>query len=121
MSVDFLNATVEYTTRANAMLNPIIPKSGIFLMGEKGIEFRSEKGPGFIQIPWTSVENIFVQMLFGGRYVRGFTIATDEGLLFEFVVNDAKDTLKYMRKYLERDVFQASKSNISKVLGQFKK
>lgn len=118
---EFLNTTIEYTTRANALINPILPKSGLFLMGEKGLEFRSEKGPGFIQIPWSSVENVFVQMLFAGRYVRGFTIETDEGQHFEFVVDDAKDTLKYMRKYLERKTFQANKSNISKVLKQFKK
>ena len=118
---EFLNKDVDYTTRANALINPILPKSGLLLMGNAGIEYRSEKGPGFIQIPWTSIIGVRVQMFLGGRYVRGFFIETTEKQLFEFVVDDAKNALKYMRSHLKREQFVANPSNIKDMFKRFKK
>lgn len=110
-----LNHEVEFLTRANSKLNPLSPKSGILLIGNKGVEFRAEKGPGFIQIPWNSIVEVRVQMLFKGRYVRGFYIETDENQLLEFIVSDAKEALRYMRKHLKREQFIRNPSNLAQV------
>lgn len=107
-----LNHELEFMTRANSNLNPFAPKSGVLLIGENGIEFRSEKSPGFIQIPWTSISQVRVQMFFKGKYVRGFFIESNEKQTFEFIVSDAKETLKSMRQHLERKQFIVNPSNV---------
>ena len=117
-----LNTEVEFVSKANAMLNPMNPKSGLLMIGDKGIEYREETGPGFIQIPWANIERIRVQMFFKGRYVRGFYFETDEGQLLEFVVDEAKDSLRTMYKHLPREKFVAQQSNLASIFkNPFKK
>lgn len=116
-----LNKKLEFMTRANSNLNAFAPKSGLFLIGENGIEFRAEKNPGFIQIPWTSIETIRVQMFFKGKYVRGFFIETNEAQTFEFIVSDAKEALRTMRNHLERKQFIANPSNFREIFRRKKK
>ncbi|MCI5775060.1 MAG: DUF956 family protein [Aerococcus sp.] len=116
-----LNDSIDYATRANSTYHPLNPQSGIFLVGDKGIEFQSEKTRGYIQIPWQSVSAVLVQFIFGDHYVRGFTIQTTEDnntTSFEFIVKDAKETLKAMRQYLPRETFRRQRENLR---GLFKK
>jgi hypothetical protein len=115
MDEKMLNNELDFMTRANSKLNPLSPKSGLIFIGNNGIEFREEKGPGFIQMPWSTIVQVRVQMFFGGRYVRGFFIQTEEDQLLEFIVSDAKEALKKMRKYLDRDVFVRNQSNIAQI------
>lgn len=116
-----LNSEVEFMTRANSKLNPLAPHSGIILLGNNGFEFRSEKSPGFIQIPWSSIVEVRVQIFFNGMYVRGFFIRTDEEQEFEFIVSDAKETLRNMRKHLNREQFVRQASNLAQVFKRNKK
>lgn len=111
--VQQLNTKVEFVSKANAFINPVNPKPGILMVGDKGVEYKEETGPGFIQIPWANIKYVRVQMFFKGRYVRGFTFQTDEDQLLEFVVEDAKDSLRSMRKYLPREQFVAQRSNFA--------
>lgn len=109
---NMLNNEIEFMTRANSMLNPMDPKSGILLLGNNGIEFRAEKSPGYIQIPWEAVVEVRVQMFFKGKYVRGFFIETNEDQLLEFIVSDAKETLRKMQPHLKREQFVQNPNNI---------
>lgn len=111
----FLNTDVDFMTRANSMLNPLGPKAGILLIGKQGVEFRAEKGLGYIQIPWQSIIQVRVQMFFRGFYVRGFFIETDENQLLEFVVSDAKKALRAMKSHLERKQFVSNPSNFLQI------
>lgn len=115
-----LNNEIEFMTRANSKLNPLSPQSGILLIGDHGIEFRSEKSPGYIQFPWSSITEIRVQIFFKGRYVRGFFIETDENQIFEFIVSDTKEALRNMRKHLSRDQFVRNPSNLTQVFKKIK-
>lgn len=110
-----LNSQVEYMIRANSFYNPLIPKAGIFLVGDKGIKFMAKSGTGFIQIPWTSIEQVRVQLFFGGRYVRGFFIDTDEDDSLEFVISDGKAWLRAMRKHLAREKFSAIEKSFQRL------
>lgn len=121
MSDEMLNNEIDFMTRTNSKLNPVDPKAGIFIIGNKGLEFRAEKTHGFIQIPWGSINSVRVQLFFRGKYVRGFFIETNENQLLEFIVSDAKTALKHMRKYLDRDQFVANKSNFYGAFKRFKK
>lgn len=108
-----LNKKTEFITRANALYNPLLPKAGVLFIGNEGVEYRSKSGQGFIQIPWNEIVQVRVQLFFKGWYVRGFYIESKDGQLFEFVVSDAKTSLKYMRKHLERECFVANPSNFT--------
>lgn len=109
-----LNDEIDYATRANSNYQPMNPQSGVLLIGDKGVEFQSEKSRGYIQIPWQSISAVQVQFMFFDRYVRGFTIQTTEDnttASFEFIVKDAKETLKVMRKHLPRETFSRQREN----------
>ena len=116
-----LNNEVAFMTRGNSKLNPLAPQSGIVILGNNGFEFRSEKSPGFIQIPWSSIVEVRVQMFFKGKYVRGFFIRTDEEQDFEFIVSEAKEALRYMRKHLNREQFVRQASNLAQMFKRNKK
>ncbi len=121
MEDTMLNSEIDFLTRANSKLNPVDPKSGILLLGNNGLEFRAEKSQGYIQMPWKSIATVHVQLFFGGRYVRGFFIETKENQSLEFIVSDAKTTLKKMRKYLGREQFVSNKSNFASMFKRIKK
>lgn len=110
-----LNNELDFMTRANSKLNPLSPESGLILIGNNGFEFRAESSPGFIQIPWNSIVEVRVQLFFGGRYVRGFFIKTNENQDLEFIVSDAKEALRKMRKYLKREQFVRNQSNLTQI------
>lgn len=113
MTDEMLNHEVYFLTRANSVLNPLDPKTGILLLGNNGIEFRAEKTQGYIQIPWGSIARVRVQMFFSGKYIRGFFIETTDKQDLEFIVSDAKTFLKEMRKHLNRNQFVVNKSNLA--------
>lgn len=117
----YLNSDLEFMTRANSLLNPLAPKAGLLMIGQEGVEFRSEKGSGYIQIPWPSITEVRVQMFFKGWYVRGFFIETNEDQLLEFVVSDAKEALRAMRKHLDRKQFVKNPSNFQQMFKRNKK
>lgn len=108
-----LNENVEYMTKANSTLTPLLPKSGHIYIGETGLEYRAESGSGFIQIPWINVKQIRAQLFFGGRYVRGFYVATDDDQLLEFIVADGKNCLRAMRQHLDRSQFVVHEGNLT--------
>lgn len=118
---NMLNNELDFMTRANSKLNPLAPKSGLLLIGNNGVEFQAEKSPGYIQIPWSSITEVSVQMFFKGKYVRGFFIETDEDQLLEFIVSDAKEALRNMRKYLKREQFVSTPSNLGQLFRRKKK
>lgn len=111
-SPEIFNRETRFATRANSMLNPLNPKVGVLQIGDKGLAFYAENGKGFIQIPWDTITLVRVQMFFNGRYVRGFNIETTDGHNLEFIVHQAKEALKEMRKELPRDHFIRSKENL---------
>ncbi|MDN6730895.1 MAG: DUF956 family protein [Atopostipes suicloacalis] len=117
----YLNVELDFVTRSNSILNSLAPKPGLLMIGAQGVEFRAEKGSGFIQIPWTSITEVRVQMFFKAWYVRGFFIETNENQLLEFVVSDAKEALRAMRKYLKREQFVKNPSNLQQIFKRNKK
>ncbi|MGX7349871.1 DUF956 family protein [Dolosicoccus paucivorans] len=115
-----LNDTVDFVTRANSTYQPLNPKPGLLIIGDHGVEFLSKNGQGFIQIPWHTIQKVHVQLLFKGRYVRGFFIETSDEHRLEFIVSKGKDCLRAMYRYLSRNQFVVKESNF-KSLFKFRK
>src|SRR5699024_10079161 len=112
---NMLNKKIEFMSRAHSKLNPLASQSASLIIGDNEVEFCSEKSPGYVQIAWSSIVQIRVQMFFKGRYVRGFFIGTDENQDFEFIVSNAKEVLRKMRNHLGREQFVRNPSNLSQI------
>ena len=111
--VKSLNSTVELAVKANSFLDPINPKPGVMALGNNGVEFRASNGEGYIQIPWRNIIIVQAQVFFNGRYIRGFDIITDDNQVLNFVVADAKKTLRVMREHLESSQLEKKRGNFS--------
>lgn len=107
-----LNNTVDFVTRANSTYQPLNPKPGLLIIGDKGVEFLSKNGQEFIQIPWHTIQKVHVQLLLKGHYVRGFFIETSDDHRLEFIISKGKDCLRAMYRYLNRNQFTVKESNL---------
>lgn len=113
-----LNTQIKLIVKANSLINPISPKKGMLSLGDKGIEFLATNGLGFIQIPWKNIVVVKAHVLFGGRYIRGFDIYTDDKQMLSFVTSDTKEALIIMRDYLGSEKLRQAKHNLK---GLFRK
>lgn len=95
-----LNEINELQVNANLFKTFISTTHGKFILGNKGIDFRSDNGLGFIQIPYKSVKEIRVQLILK-KHVRGFFIETDDGRVFNFVVSNGKKCLHVFNRKLD--------------------
>lgn len=118
-----LNAKIEYAIKANSFLSASDPKPGMMGFGDGGIEFRTNAGSGYIQIPWENVKLVRAQV-YMKKHVRGFFIDTDDGRSFNFVASDAIPALRVMRDHLGSAKLVKAKTltgETSKKLSAFKK
>ena len=69
--VQALNTKLFLEGNANAMMSPVNIKQVRIFYGDQGIEFRANAGGGYIQIPWTNIETISME-IFLKFYFRGF-------------------------------------------------
>jgi hypothetical protein len=101
-SYSLFNPEIAFATKANSFVSVNNPKNGIMTIGNSGIEFRPYT-TGFIQIPWDSIKQVRVQIVFFGKYVRGFYIDTNDGRVFNFVVSKARLAVKGISQFLPRE------------------
>lgn len=106
--VQALNTKLFLEGNANAMMSPVNIKQGRIFYGDQGIEFRANAGGGYIQIPWTNIETISME-IFLKFYFRGFFIKTTQGQTFEFVGGKAKQALTIFREQLKTDQIRRRK------------
>lgn len=88
-----------FQARTNAAMSPMDIQPGTMFYGDKGLDYRSDKG-GYIFIPWQNVEYVSVEIAMG-FYYRGFIVKTDEGQNFEFIGGKVKQALPIMREHLK--------------------
>lgn len=111
-SVGWAYTMIPALKKLYATINPISPKKGMLSLGDKGIEFLATNGIGFIQIPWKNIVVVKAHVLFGGRYIRGFDIYTDDKQMLSFVTSDTKKALIIMRDYLGSDNLRRANHNL---------
>lgn len=96
-----LNKTVYFHTTGLAYLG-IGGKVGKFLLGDKAIEFYSDRQvEDYVQIPWNHIEQIGANVS-GKKISRHFEIITDTGK-FLFSSKDSALILKHARKEIGND------------------
>ncbi|MEQ4549919.1 DUF956 family protein [Weissella sp. GP1] len=106
--VQALNTKIDLEGNANAMMSPVNIKQGRMFYGDRGMEFRSNAGGGYIQIPWDTVESVSME-IFLNFYYRGFFVKTTAGQEFEFVGAKAKQAVEIFRNHLKPDQIRRRK------------
>lgn len=99
-----LNKHVELVVKANSFANQIFPQAGDLALGEGGIEFVSATTAGFIQIPWSTIDRVTVDIV-GKRYVRAITVSTNgpDPLSLEFVLSHGAEVIRVIAGHVSRD------------------
>ena len=95
-----LNAEVELAVQASVSAGVLLPRRGLMLAGERGVEFRARDGRGYIQIPWENVGCVRVD--FYGRTVRGVEFAVEDSRRFMFLVSDGAELVRLLNRRLGR-------------------
>ena len=94
-----MNSTVDLTIRATSFHG--MGTYGDVMVGNKAFEFYNERNvEDYIQIPWTEVEGVAAEVLFGGRIIPRFAIVTKQSGAFKFSTRDNKKTLRAIREYI---------------------
>ncbi|WP_125702367.1 DUF956 family protein [Lacticaseibacillus daqingensis] len=100
--VESLNTKVELVTEATSFLG--MPDYGKIMIGDKGFEFYNEKKPNsYIQIPWTEVDHLDVSVMFGGKWIPRYAVATRRNGTYTFASKDPKAVLRAVREHIPAD------------------
>ncbi|MCH3968530.1 MAG: DUF956 family protein [Atopobiaceae bacterium] len=110
---DFLNETIDIVVKANSFASAITAKPGTLISGEKGLEFRTESGAGYIQMPWSNINLVRADVY--GKHVRGIEVHTDTSVPLSFTVTDGPALLRSIRDHIGRDKMQGVDHNLPKL------
>lgn len=102
-----LNKQVEFSCKANCALNMFNTKAGNIAVGEGGLEFIANMGAGFVQIPWSEMEHVRVDIV-GKKHVRALEVMTKQGTRISFIPTYGAELLRAMSKHLSRDTFMGA-------------
>jgi hypothetical protein len=114
----YLNKEVEFVTRCNALVQQFNPKPGLLMIGDLGLEWRSDTTAGFVKIPYKNIKTLKVQIVFS-RWVKAFIIITDEDKKLELIVSQGRKALQAVAEHIERS--KIVDNNGLSVIGRFKK
>ena len=103
------NSTVDYTVPATSFLG--LTSYGNVMLGDRAFEFYNERNPeDFIQIPWDEIDHVAASVVFGGKWIPRFAIATKESGTYSFSTRDNRRTLRVMRDHLSNEQLVRSPS-----------
>lgn len=107
-----LNTDIELAVKANCFLVTLMPKPGLLIFGNRGVEFRAKSGNGFVQIPWNNI--VLVDCDIYGTYVRNISFHTDDNKKIPFVISKGKDVLLILKKHLGQKRLKGAEHSFQK-------
>ncbi|WP_027089323.1 DUF956 family protein [Thomasclavelia saccharogumia] len=97
--VQSLNTKVDFTIKATSYLG--LANYGKIMIGDKAFEFYNEKNVrDYIQIPWEEVNYVMASVMFKGKWIPRFAVATKSNGNFIFSSRDNKALLRAVNKYI---------------------
>ncbi|WP_179393999.1 DUF956 family protein [Lacticaseibacillus absianus] len=100
--VESLNTKVDMVTEATSFLG--MPAYGKIMIGDKGFEFyNNTKAKDYIQIPWIEVDHVDVSVVFGGKWIPRYAVATRRNGVYTFASKDPKAVLRAVREHIPAD------------------
>jgi hypothetical protein len=109
-----MNKEADVIVKANSFVNPLFAKAGVLISGDLGLEFRADSGRGFIQIPWSSLTLVRVDLY--GQHVRGIEVQTDTSSPLSFTLMDGARLLRSIRDHIGRDKMTTTPHALSSLL-----
>lgn len=98
--VQSYNKEVDYVVEGTSFLG--LPKYGKLMIGDKAFEFYNDKDANdYIQIPWDEVDKVIVSVMFKGKWMPRFSIATKHNGNFTFSSRHTKKLLQHVKKYVD--------------------
>ena len=96
-----MNSSVDLVIKATSFHS--LSVYGDLIVGNNAVEFYNEKNPeDYVQIPWTEVDHVAAEVLFG-KIIPRFAVVTKENGSFAFSTRDNKATLRAIREYVPAD------------------
>ena len=87
------------------------PIYGNIMVGDKAFEFYNDtKLQDYIQIPWTEINYVIVDIYFGGRYIPRFEIRTKHNGNLRFSSRKSRETIKAIQKRIPRESLRKARS-----------
>ena len=100
--VQSLNTSIDLKIRGISYLG--LTNYGDIMIGNRAFEFYGNKNiKDYIQIPWDEVDYFVASVLFKGRWIPRFAIATKKNGTFSFSSRDNKLLLRSVNKYISSD------------------
>lgn len=87
--------------KANAVMSAFNVVPGRLTVNQDGLDFLRATGPGFIEIDWSGVEKVSVQIILG-FYWRGIYVETKQGE-FEFITARTRKLVKTIGQYIDKN------------------
>ena len=96
-----MNTKVDLTIKATSFHSLTV--YGDLMIGDKALEFYNERNvEDYIQIPWTEVDRIAAEVVFG-KIITRFAVMTKQNGNYSFSTRDNKKTLRAVREYVPAD------------------
>lgn len=100
--VQSLNTKMDITSKGTWFREG--PIYGNIMVGDQAFEFYNDtKLRDYIQIPWTEVIYVIVDIYFGGRYIPRFEIRTKHNGNLRFSSRKSRETIKAIQKRIPRE------------------
>ena len=107
--VQSLNSKMDMTSKGTWFREG--PIYGNIMVGDKAFEFYNDtKLQDYIQIPWTEINYVIVDIYFGGRYIPRFEIRTKHNGNLRFSSRKSRDTIKAIQKRMPRESLRKARS-----------
>lgn len=107
--VQSLNSKMDMTSKGTWFREG--PIYGNIMVGDKAFEFYNDtKLQDYIQIPWTEINYVIVDIYFGGRYIPRFEIRTKHNGNLRFSSRKSRETIKAIQKRIPRESLRKARS-----------
>ncbi|EFQ57139.1 DUF956 family protein [Streptococcus downei] len=107
--VQSLNSKMDMTSKGTWFREG--PIYGNIMVGDKAFEFYNDtKLQDYIQIPWTEINYVIVDIYFGGRYIPRFEIRTKHNGNLRFSSRKSRETIKAIQKRMPRESLRKARS-----------
>lgn len=100
MAMAALNNMVELECDCNCMANAVLPKPGLLVCGDAGMEFVPTDSSRHVRLAWDDIELVRID-IFRGE-VRTLDVHTTDGQVTTLVPNDGVEVIRLCRDHLGR-------------------
>lgn len=114
-----INEQTDISVHANCFMAAITPKRGMLSVGDKGIEFKEDKGNGYIQIPYAQLVDVVCDV--HGKSVRSVEITVSNLQKFPFVISHGADFVRALAKHVDRSQLIGNEGAFKRTLNKHKR